>query len=1281
MEVQVRNLGRGFTERKASMITENQLDNWVRGNARDAQGVVVELVYRLWAAACPKPRERRIPLPDSIGQSGTDGILDTAFSYDPFVPEGKSFWEIGTGANPGDKATSDYNTRTQAVPEPTRLESAFIFVTPLSAVHGWTQGAQAAWKDERKSRHEWRDVRVIDGTILTDWLRHFPAVELWLARKMGLPPGLIQTTAQRWVELKGIGSPPPLIPEVFLVNRTTARQKLDEIFARTAVQLRLDTHYPKQVPDFVAAHVAAMDDEARLDIESRCLIISEPNTWQDLLSLLQDAHFLVPNFDVDTADPDGTTILERSRRANHAVIYGSPPGGTPHGNRVTLPNPKVHELNDALRQAGYKEERARLLAQNSEGHLTSLLRCLQGVSVAPEWAQDTAAAELVVVHLLGSWNEANPADIAVVEVVSKKSYGEWIQRVREALHRPATPLTHQDGVWKATQRYEAWYALGPKIFDDQLDRLRQCAVTVLREQDPKFELAPDDRPAASIHGKVLSHSVALRKGLADTLALLGSYPKALTSASFGKAEQTTVLTVRDILKDADWVVWASLNQVLPLLAEAAPGEFLDAVESALHANPCPFDRVFAEEGGGFGGWNYMTGLLWALETLAWDGEYLTRCLVILGELGARDPGGNWSNRPSNSLTTILLPWFPQTCASLEKRKAAVTTLLREVPAVGWKLLLDLLPSAHGISSGSRKPAWRQTIPDDWNDTITTGEYWRQVEMYGEMTVAAAIATRSRLAELIPHIDNLLPPLRDALLTQLSSEPVLTAPEAERFQLWTELEKVIHRHRKFSDAQWALKPPDVEKIAAVSNQLAPQSLHYRYHRLFDDADIRLYEEVGNYTEQSKRLEEKRAVALNEMMAAGGFDAVTDFANTVKSPWRIGGTLGAIGTAELDRRILPSFLLAESKPLAQLAANYVFSRFRIGGQWTWADAIDTQTWSNAEKGQFFAYLPFMPATWDRASRALGEDDREYWSRANANPYDTEEDIGFGIDKLADHGRAHAALECLEGLRHKHRPMDPKRIVRVLLALLHSGESPGARDDYAVPELIKLLQEDPQTDPNDLFRIEWSFLPVLDDHHGASPRTLSKRLAEDPSFFCEVIRLVFRSRNPPGPVAEPTADEERIAGNAYRLLHRWNIPPGLEQDGSFSGTKLVSWLDRVKDISGQSGHLEVSLNMIGTVLMYSPPDPDGLWIHSAAAEVLNARDADQMRKGFSTQLFNSRGVHHIDPQGTGEDELAENYHQKGEELEARGYHRLANTLKDLATQYRRDAGWIRTHNRFDD
>ena len=61
-------------------------------------------------------------------------------------------------------------------------------------------------------------------------------------------------------------------------------------------------------------------------------------------------------------------------------------------------------------------------------------------------------------------------------------------------------------------------------------------------------LEPEQRFAASIHGKVRKYSQSLRNGLAETLALLGTAPEALKSCSQGKPVATTIRTVREIFK-------------------------------------------------------------------------------------------------------------------------------------------------------------------------------------------------------------------------------------------------------------------------------------------------------------------------------------------------------------------------------------------------------------------------------------------------------------------------------------------------------------------------------------------------------------------------------------------------------------------------------------------------------------------------------------------------------------------------------------------------------------
>lgn len=1264
------------------MLTENQLDEWVRGNARDAQGVIVELVWRLVAASSPRPKERRFPLGDSIGQPGPDGVLDVDFSYEPFVPDGRSFWEIGTGLNAGAKATSDYKDLVEGTPAEIRYESTFVFVTPLSGrrdwQHTWKEDAQENWLKERRDRRDWRGVHVIDGTKLIDWLHQFPSVELWLAQTMGLPVQRIDTPEQRWNLLKSIGEPPPLTHHVFLANRDAACAKLKEVFAGNTVQLKIDTHFPDQVVDFVCAYVAAMEEESRIDAVARCLVICGVDAW-NAITTLREPHVLIADPDLDLTGAVGTKLIQKARRAGHSVIFGGEPGGIPDPTCISIPLPKGHQIKEALEQAGYSEERARILAQKSGGNLGSLLRCLQNLSLMPEWAEGTASADLAIAALLGSWSEKSDADISIMVDVSRKSYGEWIGKVREIALRPGTPLTQRDGVWKFVSRYEGWYSLGSRLFDEHLDSLRKSAISVLRERDPKLDLPREERYAAQIHGKLLVHSRHLRNGLSESLALLGSHPKALASCSLGKPEATAMLAVREILTDADWVLWASLNDLLPLLAEAAPVAFLDAVDKALNSNSCPFDELFAQEGDGIIGTTYMSGLLWALETLAWDAEYLSRVVICLGELAARDPGGRWSNRPVNSLTTILLPWLPQTCSPIAMRCAAVATILYELPEVGWKLLLSLLPQSHSASSGSRRPAWREIIPDDWSKGVTHREYGEQVALYAELAINAAKNDLKKLSEIIDRLEDLPPPAHEQLLVHLESDTVMAMEEVDRLSLWTELIDLVTKHRKYAGAEWAMQPEQVDKIAAIAERLGPESPFFRHQRLFSERDFDLYEEKGDYESQRIELEGRRQIAVQEIASGGGFQAVLSFATLVQSAWRVGYSVGFTADNDADCTVLPNLLETEQKQLAQFAGGFVWGRFRSRG-WPWVDEINTTKWESAQIGQFLAYLPFTPDTWERSSRLLGVDEATYWTKTSANPYEAENGIEHAVSQLIDHERPYAAIRCLHKMKFDKQPLDNALAVRALLAAIVSSEGANSTDTYEIIEIIQTLQNDPETNPDDLFRIEWAYLKLLDRDQSASPKLLEHWLATRPEFFCEVLRIVFISKKQDCPVEEASEEKKNIATNAYRLLTDWQTPPGIREDGSYDGDALLSWLEDVKKECTETGHLEVAMTMVGHVLAHTPSDPDGLWIHRAAASVLNEKDAADMRNGFRTEMFNSRGVHGF-TSGSAERAIAEKYRSQADAVELANFHRLAMTLRELATSYERDAERQASRDPFED
>ena len=190
----------------------------------------------------------------------------------------------------------------------------------------------------------------------------------------------------------------------------------------------------------------------------------------------------------------------------------------------------------------------------------------------------------------------------------------------------------------------------------------------------------------------------------------------------------------------------------------------------------------------------------------------------------------------------------------------------------------------------------------------------------------------------------------------------------------------------------------------------------------------------------------------------------------------------------------------------------------------------------------------------------------------------------------------------------------------------------------------------------------------------------MANDPTFFGEVIRAIFRSKKEQSLTEEPSEQKKNIAHNAYQLLRNWRNPPGTKEDGSFDDNTLATWLLDVKILSPETGHLEVALVMFGHVLAYAPADPDGLWIRHSVAKVLNAKDADKIREGLPAELFNSRGVFTWTA-GHGELELAAKYRDQADKVEGSGYHRLAGSLRIIASTYERDAERESSRDPFED
>lgn len=887
--------------------------------------------------------------------------------------------------------------------------------------------------------------------------------------------------------------------------------------------------------------------------------------------------------------------------------------------------------------------------------------------VATDWNQHASAQKLAVANLIGSWKESNEADIAIVTQIVGEDYSNWIVGLRETLQVHDCPLSYKNGLWNFKDRLKSWRELGGRLFDNHLDTFKAVALEVLRIEDPSFELPGEERYAAAIHGKVLPHSVNLREGLAESLALIGCRATSLINCTQGKADAIAALSVRELFDESDWVRWGSLNSLLPILSEASPDEFLSAVENAIDSTPSPFDSLFGQEDTGVFGRNYITGLLWALEGIAWEETYLSRTAVVLAEIASHDPGGNWANRPGNSLTDIFLPWLPHTLASIEKRQAALKTICAEQPEVGWKLLESLLPNQHSTTSGTHKPSWRETVPDEWGKGVTNNEYWEQSRFCAELIVEQAGFDIVKLASLARNYDHLPPPASEMLRDKLASDHCLKLSEEERLPLWGALCKLIAHHRRFPDAKWSLGDDSLLPIEEIARQLAPQSPSLLNKRLFSDADAYLYEGDGDWQVEQEKLFQIRKAAIGDILGEGGLSQVLEFARTVTNAHLVGDVLADMDQPEFDTELLPGLLDMADQKLWSFVAAYAWRR-RFMGSWQWFDEINKAGWEPKQIALLLCALPFERNAWDRAAQLLGANENEYWNNTSANTYQTEDDTEYALGKLLEFGRPNAAVEGFARDLYKKKDINPELACDALLALVKTEEPTGRIDSYHITKIIKALQENAATDQDKLFQVEWAYVSLLDRHSDGSPITLENRLASDPGFFCELIQLIYRAKD--AEPEEPSEQRRNMATNAYRLLSSWRVVPGTRADGEFEPDAFTGWLTAMEEIVNASGHYDVAMIQLGDVLVNSPEGPDGLWIHPVIAEAMNKRERSSLRDGYSTGIYNSRGVHTVDPEAKPERALAEKYRQRADQVENAGYQRLATTLRGVVDSYDRDA-----------
>ena len=506
---------------------------------------------------------------------------------------------------------------------------------------------------------------------------------------------------------------------------------------------------------------------------------------------------------------------------------------------------------------------------------------------------------------------------------------------------------------------------------------------------------------------------------------------------------------------------------------------------------------------------------------------------------------------------------------------------------------------------------------------------------------------------------------------------------DRLEIWKSLRSVIHKHRKFSDADWAMPVEVVNRLHLAYQKFQPDNFIDCYAWLFSRRTELPDSASRDWQIESDAREKARTEAVAEIYSKGGVTALLELAARTELPKHLGLVIGKSEKAsDFECEFLSSTLGQSNRALKELSIGFVDSRFNTIG-WPWAEemlASESPTqWSVQQYTDFFCGLPFENHAWKLLSAFGEETETLYWKQVLVHFFN-KDDCEEATRKLLVAGRPYAALELVTlCLSNEDKPWSISALLLVDIleqaATVDSNQEEPRIDvssvNYNVEQIFRFLENSEAIEEARIAWLEWIYLPLL-VHSERQPRILHKELSRDPLFFAEVIKFVYTSeKDEQNDSTEPSEAAVTRAKLGNKLLESWYQIPGLTQDGTVDLEQLRAWVIQARAACQSSGRSAIGDQKIGQVLAYAPMAPDGFWPDVAVREVIEELASREINTGFEIGIYDKRGVYNkaIGEGGLQERELAESYRKYAIAI-GDTWPRTASLLRRIADGYESEA-----------
>ena len=1248
-------------------VRANQIEGWAAGiEARSRLAVLLRTLVNSTGSSLTKVD---FPGNDDSQRKGWDGFVE-ARQARPWVPEGTSGWEFGCGKEVKRKADDDFGKRTRDFSSEERKNITFVFVTPRR----WS--GKNDWEKKRLAEKQWKDVRVFDASDLEQWMEQSISAQTWFANETGIPSEGTFSLEACWKKWQA-DCAPALVPELFDQAVGEYRQRVLTWLAEEHERLLLIS--ADSVEEGLAfLHVVFSGEESAFrENADKVVVFKQPEAVSKLVSAAPDMIGVSMSPEVESE------LVANGRRV--FICSKNMPNVIPD---IDLKSLNPFAFASALREMGCTHDEIDRRGRECGFSLTVLRRRLSESPAVrtPVWSgNEEYAPSLVVATLAGAWDAAKPADkFLVSELAGGGPDGDGYEEIERKINalRPLddTPVWYAGTCLGVKSKIDALFAVSGSVNQSHIDRFFEVAELVITEDNPALDLPDDERWMAGLYEKSREISDILRRSVIDSFLLLAVHGSGLFRERGGFGIESRVRKmVKERFRPLETRALESRTDALPAFAEAAPGTFLSIIEKDLENDEPGILSLFrpVEAPALMSPSPPRIDLLWALESLAWSGEYLVRTVDILARLAREEVRDNWTNSSIKSLGAIFRSWMPQMSAPVDDRIGVFNGLLEKFPDVGWKLCVEQFSAGPKTGEYSRKPRWR-TDGHGHGEPVPEHENWKFILNALEKALGWPCHTKKTLSDLVRNFESItffeLEPELWRLIEDWSISNNPADEDKARLRetirvsgcLYSEREETVARAR---EAYAMLEPSD---IVIKHEWLFLDSFVPRAQGEADAADLGFSEYLLKYEEE---IEARRISALSEIYSQGGINGLIKLA-------RRGEGQTVVGSFALR---IPGFDESEAKTLIRSALDEVAgdNRHRMenlirgvleGLEETRRENVLREFLEAGPDETFLKVLslaPFHRKTWELLSELSEEERPRYWKEVDPSrePDDLLE-LGEAVEELIKAERPFRAAE-LAG--HRIVRLEPESVFRLLKAIGKSQNEEGSDyvpDSWFVKKAFGRLDEGGI--PTDrMASLEFIFMDSLRwSERGV--RNLEDQIAQHPGFFVELVELAYKRDDKKEDAPEGRAGDEAWQNrvkNAWKLIEALKRLPGRNESGEIDKNRLIRWIRDVRNGCGRSGRLGTGDKRIGTLLSRSPDGKDGIWPAEPVRDALEEVYSEEISQGFQTGHRNARGAR-TGFDGDPERKIESEYREWAEKIQY-SHPRTSQILRELADSYSEDAG----------